>query len=117
MVKKACSVFLGPPAHLVAIMLRIAARFAKGTFGVDSMFYVESPREMRGMVPGSYQVLASGEVVGEEVDEEVLEEWEEDDFGVPLRSPVRLTSMSSLRSGSEGPEGLRERGGRGWEVD
>ena len=122
MVKKACSVFLGPPAHLVAIMLRIAARFAKGAFGVDGVFYVESPADVRGRVPGSYQVFANGEVEGLDglhlEREEELEEWEEDDFGVPLRSPVRLASMSSLRrSESQASEGLRERSGRAWEVD
>lgn len=117
MVKRACSVFLGPPAHLVAIMLRIAARFAKGAFGVESMFYVESPAGSRGRVPGSYHVLENGDIQGlrlETEEDDELEEWE-DDFGVPLRGPVRLASMSSLRSGSG--EGLRERGGRGWDVD
>lgn len=124
MVKKACSVFLGPPAHLVAIMLRIAARFAKGAFGVDSVFYVESPAGTKGRVPGSYQVFANGKVDGEGLNETGEEDdWEEDedDFGVPLRSPVRLASLSSLRSGSGSGsgEGLRERGGRdrGWDVD
>lgn len=106
---------------MVAIMLRIAARFAKGTFGVDSMFYVESPVTSRGRVPGSYQIWANGEIEGAAVDDdadgEELEEWEEDDFGVPLRGPVRLGSRSSLRSGSASGsvEGLRER--RGWDVD
>ena len=112
MVKKACSVFLGPPAHLVAIMLRIAARFAKGAFGVDGVFYVESPRGTRGRVPGSYVVLENGEL---EDDEDEDEEWEEDDLGVPLRSPVRLAGMSSLRSASTSASGdvLREKGDTG----
>ena len=102
MVKKACSVFLGPPAHLVVIMLRIAARFANGAFGVNSMFYVESPIGSPRKVPGSYHLE------GDDVDE-LDSDWEEDDFGVPLRSPVRLAAMS------EGVDGLRER--RGWDVD
>lgn len=102
MVKKAYDVFLGPPAHLVAIMLQIAARFANGAFGVDSMFYVESPIDSPRKVPGSYYL--QGDYV-----EELDSDWEEDDFGVPLRSPVRLASRS------EGSDGVRER--RGWDVD
>ena len=102
MVKKAYDVFLGPPAHLVAIMLQIAARFANGAFGVESMFYVESPIDSPRKVPGSYYL--SGDHV-----EELDSDWEEDDFGVPLRSPVRLASRS------ESSDGVRER--RGWDVD
>ncbi|KAK3710937.1 hypothetical protein LTR37_009958 [Vermiconidia calcicola] len=83
MVQKAYSVFLGPPAHLVAIMLRIAARFANGAFGVNSVFYVESPADSPRRVPGSYHL---------EGEDEEEEDWE-DDFGVPLRSPVRLAVL------------------------
>ena len=36
-VRRTASLFLGPPAHLVALMLRIAARFVAGT--ADSMAY------------------------------------------------------------------------------
>ena len=102
MVKKAYDVFLGPPAHLVAIMLQIAARFANGTFGVESMFYVESPIDSPRRLPGSYHLT------GDHV-EELDSDWEEDDFGVPLRSPVRLASRG------ENIEGVRER--RRWDVD
>ncbi|KAK6430713.1 hypothetical protein LTR95_013132 [Oleoguttula sp. CCFEE 5521] len=100
LVSKAYSMFLGPPAHLVAMMLRIASRFARGRFG--SVFLVESPQGQRGKVPGSFHL--------DELDDDGMEEWEgeegdEDDFGVPLRSPVRV-------------QGLRERrSGGGWEVD
>ena len=105
MVKKACSVFLGPPAHLVAIMLHIAARFAKSAFGVDSMFYVESPMNEQGRVPGSYRLKVDGETALNDDDALDDSDWEEDDFGVPLRSPVRLAGM----------EGVRER--RRWDID
>ncbi|OQO11657.1 hypothetical protein B0A48_03384 [Cryoendolithus antarcticus] len=100
LVSKAYSMFLGPPAHLVAMMLRIASRFARGRFG--SVFLVESPQGQRGKVPGSFHL--------DELDDDGVEEWEgeegdEDDFGVPLRSPVRV-------------QGLRERRSEGgWEVD
>ncbi|EMC95687.1 hypothetical protein BAUCODRAFT_499032 [Baudoinia panamericana UAMH 10762] len=92
LVKKACAVFLGPPAHLVAIMLRIAARFTSGALGFGSWFVVESPRGHK-RVPGSFN-LESIDADDLEGDNE-LEEWEEDDFGVPLRSPVRLAKMHS----------------------
>ena len=86
MVRKACTVFLGPPAHLVSIMLRIAARFANGAFGVGSGFVIASPAGSKH-VPGSFNLesLDADELDG---DEEV--DWGEDDFGVPLRSPIRL---------------------------
>ncbi|OQN99211.1 hypothetical protein B0A48_15060 [Cryoendolithus antarcticus] len=96
LVSKAYSMFLGPPAHLVAMMLRIASRFARGRFG--SVFLVESPEGQRGKVPGSFHL--------DELEDEDVGEWEEeDDFGMPLRSPVRV-------------QGLRERRGEGgWELD
>ncbi|KAF2770359.1 hypothetical protein EJ03DRAFT_326491 [Teratosphaeria nubilosa] len=108
MVKKACAAFLGPPAHLVTIMLRIAARFASGTFG--SVFLVESPRGHR-RVPGSFDLRSlDDDECGLHDGEESLDGWGEDDFGVPLRSPIRLASFT------EGPrEGLRER--TGWHLD
>ncbi|KAH9841299.1 Inheritance of peroxisomes protein 1 [Teratosphaeria destructans] len=108
LVKKACAAFLGPPAHLVAIMLRIAARIASGTFG--SVFLVESPRGHR-RVPGSFDLRSlDDDELGVHDGEETLDGWDEDDFGVPLRSPIRLASFT------EGArEGLRERAG--WDVD
>ena len=91
-------------------MLRIAARFAKGTFGVDSMFYVESPAGLHGRVPGSYVVFEDGEVEGDVESEGELDEWEEDDFGVPLRSPVRLAARRRRTASIDGK-------GRSWDVD
>jgi hypothetical protein len=98
MVRKACAAFLGPPARLVAIMLKIAARYADAAFGVNSVFYVESDGVRNK--PGSFW-LQEEDVLDDEDDEG------EDDFGVPLRSPVRLASF--------GDRGLRER--RAWDVD
>jgi hypothetical protein len=105
LVNKAFAVFLGPPAHLVTMMLRIAARFSSGTFGSHSMFFVESPIGSPRRVPGSFY-LEDEEDRGWKSDEEgEVETWDEDDFGVPLRSPVRIS-------------GLRERARRdGWEMD
>jgi hypothetical protein len=99
LVNKACAVFLGPPAHLVTMMLRIAARFSSGAFGSNSMFFVESPLGSPRRIPGSFYL--EDEVDGRSGDED----WAEDDFGVPLKSPVRLS-------------GLRERARRhGWELE
>lgn len=99
LVNKACSVFLGPPAHLVTMMLRIAARFSSGAFGSNSMFLVESPVGSPRRVPGSFY-LEDEDRPWKSDDEE----WEEDDFGVPLKSPVRIS-------------GVRERARReGWEL-
>jgi hypothetical protein len=107
LVNKAFAVFLGPPAHLVTMMLRIAARFSSGTFGSHSMFFVESPIGSPRRVPGSFY-LEDEEDRGwksEEEDKDRVEDWDEDDFGVPLRSPVRIS-------------GLRESARRhGWEME
>jgi hypothetical protein len=106
LVNKAFAVFLGPPAHLVTMMLRIAARFSSGAFGSHSMFFVESPIGSPRRVPGSFY-LEDEEDRGwkSEEEEEEVEEWDEDDFGVPLRSPVRIS-------------GMRERARRdGWEME
>jgi len=103
LVRKACAVFLGPPAHLVVIMLRIAARFTNGAFGVGSSFVIESPAGSKH-VPGSFNLES---VDADDFVDEI--EADEDDFGVPLRSPVRLAALG----GAVG--GLQER--RGWEVE
>jgi hypothetical protein len=96
LVNKACAVFLGPPAHLVTMMLRIAARFSSGAFGSNSIFFVESPIGSPRRIPGSFYL---------EDEEEEEEDWDEDDFGVPLKSPIRVSA-------------LRERARRhGWEME
>ncbi|CAK4032155.1 hypothetical protein DOTSEDRAFT_72910 [Lecanosticta acicola] len=87
LVRKACSVFLGPPAHLVLIMLRIAARFAKGAFPRSLLF--ESPAGASKRVPGSFDL--DGSDVEDFAYDDDIGDWE-DDFGVPLRSPVRLAA-------------------------
>ncbi|KAK4498159.1 hypothetical protein PRZ48_010815 [Zasmidium cellare] len=104
LVRKACAVFLGPPAHLVVIMLKIAARFAKGALPSSLMF--ESPAGMAKRVPGSF------DLEGSDVEDFDLDDmdWEEDDFGVPLRSPIRLAAMGDAVSRELGDDSmLRER--------
>ena len=86
---RAYSALLGPPAALIAIMLRIAARFANGALG--SSFVIASPDGGRKSVPGSFDLEdVDGDWGQGEAGEE--REDEEDDFGVPLRSPVRLAA-------------------------
>ncbi|KAF2213642.1 hypothetical protein CERZMDRAFT_117287 [Cercospora zeae-maydis SCOH1-5] len=88
LVRRAASTFLGPPVNLVAIMLKIAARFAKGAFPKALLF--ESPAGMPKRVPGSFDLDDSD--IEHDFDSEVedLSDDGEDDFGVPLRSPIRI---------------------------
>ncbi|KAK5718842.1 hypothetical protein LTR17_015607 [Elasticomyces elasticus] len=127
LVTKACAVFIGPPAQLVAIMLRIAARLTEDTLSFGSSFVFQSPAGSRKVVPGSFDLddlegwgdVDGGEDVGgvglggsgdggEESEDEDSEEGlveEEDDFGVPLRSPVRLASRHMNYGGVRGDDG------------
>ncbi|KAJ9627113.1 hypothetical protein H2203_003574 [Taxawa tesnikishii (nom. ined.)] len=51
LVRKTCAIFLGPPAHLVTLMLRIAAKIADGAFS----FTIHTPERGR-RVPGSWDL-------------------------------------------------------------
>lgn len=117
LVRKACAVFLGPPAGLVALMLRIAARVGRFGNGVGDVAGGVWSTGGGGKVhvPGSFDLgdeLSLGDGGGEEV---VDEEEEEDDFGVPLRSPVRRAKAAAGVGGFERnwDDGRR----RGWERD
>ncbi|KAF2200821.1 hypothetical protein GQ43DRAFT_395556 [Delitschia confertaspora ATCC 74209] len=68
LVRKTCEIVLGPPAHLVTLMLRIAAKVSNGVFGFDT-YRVRHPVE---------KIPCSWESSGDEG------EWEEDDYGIPL---------------------------------
>ncbi|KAF2687955.1 hypothetical protein K458DRAFT_385519 [Lentithecium fluviatile CBS 122367] len=83
LIRKTCEIVLGPPAHLVQLMLRIAANISDGVFGFKTY---RVPRTTE-KIPCSW----------ESSDED---EWpEEDDFGIPLRtlddSTVRRRNFSS----------------------
>ncbi|PNS21658.1 Rab guanine nucleotide exchange factor SEC2 [Sphaceloma murrayae] len=67
-VRKTCSIVLGPPAHLVSMMLKIAARITNGAF----KFTIKSPVGAAHTVPGSWYV-------GDEEDD-----WDVDDYGFPI---------------------------------
>lgn len=81
LLRKTAEIVLGPPAHLVSLMLRIAARISDGVFS----FNTYRIRNITENIPGSW--LSD--------DEDENEDWaEEDDFGIPLRS---LDESSSRR--------------------
>ncbi|KAF2227838.1 inheritance of peroxisomes protein 1-domain-containing protein [Elsinoe ampelina] len=67
-VRKTCSLVLGPPAHLVSIMLKIAAKITNGAFSLT----IKSPLDSPHTVPGSWYV-------GDEEDD-----WDLDDYGFPV---------------------------------
>ncbi|KAF4554692.1 Hypothetical protein D9617_4g004470 [Elsinoe fawcettii] len=67
-VRKTCSIVLGPPAHLVSMMLKIAAKITNGAFSLT----IKSPIDSPHTVPGSWYV-------GDEEDD-----WDLDDYGFPV---------------------------------
>jgi hypothetical protein len=70
LIRKTCELVLGPPAHLVQLMLRIAANISDGVFSFNTY---RVPRNTE-KIPCSW----------ESSDED---EWpEEDDYGIPLRA-------------------------------
>ncbi|KAF2271686.1 uncharacterized protein EI97DRAFT_504826 [Westerdykella ornata] len=69
LVRKTCELILGPPAHLVTLMLKIAARISEGAFG----FKTYRIRHTTEKIPCSWE--SSGDE----------DEWE-DDYGIPLRT-------------------------------
>jgi hypothetical protein len=78
-------------------MLKIAARIARGVFPKSLIF--NTPKGTARRVPGSFDLDGSDveSFDGSEDEMELDDEDTEDDFGVPMRSPVRLAA------------GLRER--------
>jgi len=82
LIQKTYALLLGPPAHLVALMIRIAARIANGA----SAAYPYNVSARGRKIPGTWE--SSG-------DEE--DEWDEDDYGIPL-SNVKSNSSSCSAS-------------------
>ena len=78
LVQKAYSLLVGPPSHLVSLMLDIAARIVRSMQGA---------RDMSRRMPGAWN--------SSHAEEE--DEWEEDDFGIPLDNLRRDSSMSSAK--------------------
>ena len=68
LIRKTYELVLGPPHHLVTLMLRIAAKIRNGAFGFTT-----------------YRVPQHGEKVPCSWDSSD-DEWSEDDFGIPLKN-------------------------------
>jgi hypothetical protein len=83
MMRKTMDLVLGPPHHLVTLMLRIAAKIKNGAFGFTT-FRIRQPAKVSRSWESSDDSSAS-----------------EDDFGIPLKNMERSRSR------------LRGRGGRG----
>lgn len=88
LVRKTCSIFLGPPANLVALMLRIAAKIASGAVNLT----IQSPPGSRKRVPGSWDLS------------EDEDDWDIDDYGYTVRNvPQLAVSKDAL--------------GKAWDLD
>lgn len=90
--QKTCSLLLGPPVQLVALMLNIASKIARGAYRGASFGYGESGQR----IPCSWDFS--------DADDDSDPGWEEDDFGFLLAN----TNPKSARA--------KEMGGS-WEID
>ncbi|MCJ1231519.1 hypothetical protein MMC12_008196 [Toensbergia leucococca] len=91
--QKTCSILLGPPVQLVALMLNIASKIAKGALRGSAFGYGEAGQK----IPCSWDYS--------EADDEPEATWEEDDYGVSLGNLAGSRTMKA-----------REVGGS-WEID
>lgn len=84
LIRKTAEIVLGPPAHLVSLMLRIAAKISDGVFSFNT-YRVRNNAET---IPGSW------------LSDDEEEDWvEEDDFGIPLRNLNDSTSRRRTFAG------------------
>ena len=136
--QKTCSILLGPPVHLVALMMDLARKIARGTYSGLTFGYgfAETPRKKgeRRMVPGGWDSLSSGtegdsadansdvfsntsEAQSKESRDEYFDDWDdEDDYGIAVRGNGGSKVYHSAR---ERAEKLRAEatGIAGWGVD
>lgn len=92
--QKTCSLLLGPPVQLVALMLNIASKIAKGTFRGAAYGHSESGQQ----IPCSWNFSDS--------EDDAEPSWEEDDYGVSLGSGTKGTRQEP-----------KEELGGAWEID
>lgn len=85
--QKTCSLLLGPPIQLVALMLRIAAKIARGASRGNSFGFGDGGQK----IPCSWDFS--------DTSDEADEGWEEDDYGVSLRNNL---SSKEARAGEMG---------------
>ena len=132
--QKTCSILLGPPVHLVALMMDLARKIARGTYSGLTFGYgfAETPRKKgeRRMIPGGWDSLSS-ETDGESADahsdvlsntseaqskesrDEHFDDWDdEDDYGMAIGG-------NGCHAARERAEKLRTEatGMAGWGVD
>ena len=141
--QKTCSLLLGPPVHLVALMMKMARRIARGaynglTFGYGS---ANSPRKQgeRKRVPGSWESSLGSETDGESIDgrsiahsttgreplsrattnDDYDDAWDdEDDFGMAINRSGGDVSKARLSARERAEKMRREAAGlAGWGVD
>ncbi|MCJ1323044.1 hypothetical protein MMC15_008395 [Xylographa vitiligo] len=98
--QKTCSLLLGPPIQLVALMLNIAQRIARGAFYTSSVTIGERGQ----VVPWTWGQS--------DTENEHNEVWAEDDYGISLRELLPRARRPRDAEGSN----ERDMGGS-WEID
>ena len=93
--QKTCSMLLGPPVQLVALMLNIAAKIANGVHRGALFGYGEVGQK----IPCSWDFSDA------EPDDESDDVWEEDDYGVSLGHLPSSKAMAAKETGGS------------WEID
>ncbi len=105
--QKTCSLLLGPPVQLVALMLNIAAKIARGAYRGASFGYGESGQKIPCSWDFSDAEDGEGNSEGEgDCNSDSDPGWEEDDFGVSLGA--NLTNSRNARL---------QKVGSAWEID
>ncbi len=94
--QKTCSLLLGPPIQLVALMMRIAAKLARGASRGTSFGFGDGGQK----IPCSWDFS--------DASDEADDHWEEDDYGVSLRKNLssrnaRPSEMGGSVSNFSGP--------------
>ncbi|MCJ1287673.1 hypothetical protein MMC26_007025 [Xylographa opegraphella] len=98
--RKTCALLLGPPIQLVALMLNLAQRIARGAFYTSSVTIGERGQ----VVPGTW--------AQSDAENEHDQVWAVDDYGISLRELLPRTSRS------RNAEESKDRDGSGsWEID
>ncbi len=85
--QKTCALLLGPPIQLVALMMRIAAKIARGATRGTSFGFSDGGQKL----PCSWDFSDASDEAGED--------WEEDDYGVSLRKNLSSTEARASEMG------------------
>lgn len=105
--QKTCSLLLGPPVQLVALMLNIAAKIARGAYRGASFGYGESGQKIPCSWDFSDTEDGEGNSEGEgDSNSDSDPGWEEDDFGVALGASLTNSRNARLQTV-----------GSAWEID